>query len=816
MRPTESLNNTDYQNSEETIDIKELLFKFLDKWYWFVLFGFAGMSLAYIYTKYQTPVYQVSSSILIKEEKNRGVGLEKMFDGLNMGGNTKLENHIAVLESYGINNQVITNLNLSISWFKKGIFIDKELYKQEPCQVLFREDETNITGIQISFTPLTKETFKLSASGEAILNGARQEVKLDQEGRYGEAISHPQFHFTLLKKGEILTEDQYYFTFNNLNTLTLDYVKGLKAEPSSKQSDIINLQLKGTVAEKATDYLNELNRVFINYGLNQKNQISKNTVEFIDSQLSGITESLNKSGQSFTDFKSRNRMVDVGNEAAIIADKVKQVEQEKTLVDMQLEYYRNTKKYLDDPARIKKMVSPSVVGIDDPLLGTTIAKLGELYQKREVLSFSVKENNPGLMIIDKEIEMTRKNLEENLNNLIHNTEISQKYINNRIGTIDKRMATLPQTEQEFINIKRQFDINSALYTFLLQKRAESEITTASNVPDAYVIDKARIETSLKVFPKNVLNYLIGLILGLLLPMIWFMLTDFFDDSITDVSMIEKNSSLNIVGSIAHNNHENDLPVKYFPRSSITESFRGLRTNLQFLLPEPGQKVVSIHSTIPGEGKSFISLNLAVVMAMNNKKIILVGCDMRKPRLEKMLNLNNEAGLSTLLIGLHHLEECVQETIVNNLFVITSGPIPPNPAELLDTQKWVDFIEQLKEQYDYIVLDNAPLSMVTDGFITGKISNTNMIILRLNSSHRDEIRFLNDIALKGTLKNVGLIVNDVQASGYGYGRRYSYGYGYGYGYGQGYGHGYYDQDDDKKPASRLERLKKMINKITVSR
>jgi len=812
MRPTESLNNIDYQNTEETIDVKELFFKFLGKWHWFVLFGFAGISLAYIYIKYQTPVYQVSSSVLIKEEKNNGVGLEKMFDGFNMGGNTKLENHIAVIESYSINNQVITNLNLSVSWFKKGIFIDKELYKQEPCQVLFREDETNITDIQISFTPLTKETFKISASGEAIFNGARQEVKLDQEGRYGEAISHPQFHFTLLKKGEILTEDQYYFTFNNLNRLTLDYVAGLKAEPSSKQSDIINLELKGTVAEKASDYLNELNRVFIRYGLNQKNQISKNTVEFIDSQLSGITESLNKSGQSFTDFKSRNRMVDVENEAAIISDKVKQVEQEKTLVDMQLEYYRNTKKYLDDPSRIKKMVSPSVVGIEDPLLGETIAKLGDLYQKREVLSFSVKENNPGLMIIDKEIELTRKNLEENLNNLIHNTEISQKYINDRIGTIDKRMATLPQTEQEFINIKRQFDINSTLYTFLLQKRAESEITTASNVPDAYVIDKARVETSLKVFPKNALNYLIGLILGILLPMIWFMLTDFFDDSITDITMIEKGYSLNIVGSIAHNHHETDLPVKEFPRSSITESFRGLRTNLQFLLSEPGQKVISIHSTIPSEGKSFISLNLAAVMAMNNKKIILVGCDMRKPKLEKMLNLNNEAGLSTLLIGQHHLEECVQETVVNNLFVITSGPIPPNPAELLDTKKWVDFIEQLKEQYDYIILDNAPLSMVTDGFITGKISNTNLIILRLNSSHRDEIRFVNDIAQKGTLKNVGLIVNDVQASSYGYGRRYSYGYGYGY----GYGHGYYDQDEDTKPVSRLERLKKMINKITDNR
>ncbi|MCK9412257.1 MAG: polysaccharide biosynthesis tyrosine autokinase [Prolixibacteraceae bacterium] len=811
MQSKEYNNNTNFNDTEELIDIKELLFKFLGKWYWFVLFGFAGSSLAYIYTKYQNPVYQLSSSVLITEVRNSGVGLEKMFEGINMGGSTKLENHIGIYKSYSINNQVVNNLNLGVAWFKKGIFIDLELYKQEPFQVLFSEEKTNLTGVKISITPLTKETFKISASGETTLNGTQQEFTLDQEGHYGEAISQPQFHFTLLKKREIELEDQYYFKFNNLNSLTLAYVAGLSAAPSSKQSDIIKLELKGTVAEKASDYLNELNRVFIQFGLNQKNQISKNTVEFIDSQLSGITESLNKSGQSFTDFKSRNRMMDISKEASIIAEKVKQVEQEKTVIDMQLEYYRNTKKYLNDPVRIKKMVSPSVVGIQDPSLGAAIIKLGELYQKREVLLFNVKEKNPGLMILDKELEMIRMNLEENLNNLIHNTEITQRYIIDRIGTIDKQMTILPETEQEFINIKRQFDINSSLYTFLLQKRAEAEITTASNVPDAYVIDKARIETSLMVFPKNTLNYMIGLILGLLLPLIWFVLTDYFDDSISDISMVEKGSSLNIVGSIAHNHHESHLPVRDYPRASITESFRGLRTNLQFLLPAPGQKVISIHSTLPNEGKSFVSLNLATVLAMNNKKVVIVGCDMRKPKLDKMLMLNNDAGLSTLLIDSHTLRECVQPTVVKNLYAITSGPIPPNPAELLDTQRWNDLIELLKEQYDFIVLDNAPLSMVTDGFITGKLSDTNLIILRLNASHRNEIRFLNDIAQKGTLQNVAIVINDVQSRGYGY-KHYSLGYGYGYGYGYGAKYGYYGQDEEHNTLSKNWRQHSPVNMI----
>jgi capsular exopolysaccharide synthesis family protein len=819
MEPNHSLNNAPLSEQEETIDLKDLFFKFLNKWYWFALFGILGLILSFIYTKYQDPLYQTTSSVLIKEETKNGVGLDQMFQSFSMGmsGTTKLENHITIYKSYTLNNAVVNNLKMGVSWFREGIFIDQELYKQEPFQLLSSEEDGNIPGIKIKLTPLTRETFRVTAKGTYRKEEFRQEVNLDQEGRYGEAFVHPQFHFVLLKKNEIQNGNKYYFIFNNLNELTLSYVENLKAEASSKQSDVITLTLKGTVQAKIADYLNELNKVFINFGLNQKNQISRNTVEFIDSQLSGITESLNKSGQSFTDFKSRNRLVDVDNEASLIADKVKQAEQEKTMIDMQLEYYRNTKKYLDDPSRIKKMVSPSVVGITDLILGANITKLGELYQKREVLSFTVKENNPGLIIINQEIDMTRKNLEENLTTLIHNTEVTQRYIDDRISTIDKRLASLPQTEQEYINIKRQFDINSTLYTFLLQKRAESEITTASNVPDAYVIDKARVETSLKVYPRNMINYLIGIFIGLLLPMFWFFLTDFFDDSISDISMVEKGSGLNIVGSIGHNNHESHLPIMGFPRSSITESFRGLRTNLQFLLHSPGQKVISIHSTLPNEGKSFVSLNLAAVLAMNNKKVIIVGCDMRKPKLDTMLALNNDAGLSTLLIDSHTLQECVQPTAVKNLYAITSGPIPPNPAELLDTQRWNDLIETLKEEYDFIVLDNAPLSMVTDGFITGKLSDTNLIILRLNASHRNEIRYLNDIAQKGTLQNVAIVINDVQARGYGY-SRYSLGYGYGHGYGYGYSYsygtkyGYYGHDEEPERRSKHWRLNSPVHMI----
>jgi len=355
--------------------------------------------------------------------------------------------------------------------------------------------------------------------------------------------------------------------------------------------------------------------------------------------------------------------------------------------------------------------------------------------------------------------------------------------------IHMELAGLPQTEQELINIKRSFDLNNELYTFLLQKRAEAAITMASNVSDAQVLDPARVETAEKVGPKTMINLLIGLILGLGLPFLMIVIFDYFNDTIKSKEDLEKLSKLPILGEIAHNSYKKEMPILEHPRSGIAESFRGLRTNLQYVLTKDNlkdkSKVLGVHSMIPGEGKTFTALNLATIIAMDDKKVLLVGCDLRKPRLHIIFDMENTKGLSTYLISQHNFKDIVRPTQVQNLSIVNAGPIPPNPSELLGNGEFEKFLEEAKKQFDYIVLDNAPVTLVTDGYLTANHSDANLIVLRQSYSHKDHVKFINQQTEKQGLGNFALILNDAKSSNLG-----NYG-------SYGYGNGYYEEDDEDK-------------------
>jgi len=357
--------------------------------------------------------------------------------------------------------------------------------------------------------------------------------------------------------------------------------------------------------------------------------------------------------------------------------------------------------------------------------------------------------------------------------------------------INLELAGLPKTEQKLINIKRRFDLNNELYTFLLQKRAEAAITTASNVSDAQILDPARVDTAVKVGPKTTINLLIGLILGLAVPFLVIVVGDYFNDTVQSKEDIEKDSKLPIMGEISHNNYDLELPIAQHPRSGIAESFRGLRTNLQYLFKQKDTcKVLAIHSMIPGEGKTFCSLNLACIIAMDSKKVLLLGCDLRKPRLHSIFKVDNKSGLSTYLIGNHALKDIVQSTSTKNLYFVNSGPVPPNPAELLGTEGFRTFIEEAKQDFDYIIMDNAPITLVTDGLLTGKYADANLFVLRQSYSNKNQIKFINQVAEKENISQLGIVLNDTVNRGYGY----AYGKNYN---SYAYGNGYYDEDNLKK-------------------
>jgi capsular exopolysaccharide synthesis family protein len=798
----------EYYDQQQPLNIKEFLLRILSKWYWFIICGFLGFTMAWIQNRYAISIWQVETTVLVGEGSKK-TEVDNLFEKLNMGNTVNIDNQIGLLKSYSLNRQAIENLNWHTSWFGKGRILDREFYKNEPYKLIVPDGVENPSFITIYVTTISGDRYRIKYNFEKKTDEETRTAEINQEGKLGVPFVTPTFRFTLVKgSGEPVPGTTCYFSFNNMNSMTLNYLGKLLVAPTTKTSEILRLTAAGSQPAREVDYLNELSKVYIQFGLHEKNRTSENTVLFIDSQLAGIADSLRIAGQSVTNFRSENKIFDLSKEGGIVMQKLDALQSEKSISDMRLNYYRNLRSYITSAITMKQVVSPSVMGITDPTLNNMVLKLSELYSRREVLSYSVQDKNPALLMLDNDIQATRSTLGENLSNLESNAETELKNLKKLIEEVNKSVSQLPKTEQQLINIKRRFDVNNELYTYLLTKRAEAAITRASNVADAQVVDAARIETAGIIGPNKSSNLLIGLMSGLGLPLIIILLLDFFNDTIRSREEIERTTSIPIVGMIGHNLYDKEFAVTEHPRSAISESFRGLRTNLQYILREKEQNVIGVHSAIPGEGKSFISLNLACILAMNNKKVLLVAVDMRKPRLNLIFGMDHhQDGLSTFLIGKNQFSEVVYPTLIENLSFVSSGPIPPNPAELLENGSFEQFIAEARGAFDFVILDNPPVSIITDGVISGRFSDTNLFLLRQGYSHKAQVKFIDQLAAKDTMQRICIVLNDFESASYRYGKKYGYNGRYGtYGYGEG--GGYYH---DIHPPKGWKKIKLIIKK-----
>jgi tyrosine-protein kinase Etk/Wzc len=770
---------------DDLLNIKEYLLHFSSKWYWFLISCIFGLALGYFIYLYQKPVFQVEASLVISNDK-KDSPIANFFEENGWSSSKLIDNQIGIIKSFTLNRQVLEKLNWRVSWYKSGLFTDIGLYKAEPFVVSETPLEKNATGVPIKIKVISPQTYTVSIEKFVKINGTRLRESFTQDGRFGVPFSCQWFHFTLTANGSMKPDvgEHYVMEFNDIKGLVDNYRKNLVVSLLRENSEILSLKVKGNEPSRDIDYLNELAKVFIDYGLTEKNKSSENTIRFIDMQLTGISDSLRRSAQKFSDFRSTNKIFDLSQEGTIAVDKMSELESQKSLADMRLNYYRNLRNYLGNAEQMKQVVAPSVVGITDPLFNGLVVSLVELYRKREVLSYSAGELSPNIEILDKEIKLTQKNLNESIKNLLANAEVDVKSINDQLALVNRQVAKLPGMEQQMISIKGRFEMNNEMNNFLLKKKAEAAITMASNSADAHILDAAYPETTLRLGPDRTQFLLVGFLLGLLLPMLIIVIYDFFNDRIRSMDQLSKRTPLPVLGAISHNNYKTDYPVMDHPRAAISESFRGLRTNIQFLNPDSTKKVISMHSIIPGEGKTFVSLNLATIIALNNKKVLLVGADLRKPRLQRIFGQKDALGLSNYLIDQLTFDEILIPTNVKTLSFIASGSIPPNPAELLESPQFDRFLDEARSRFDVIVIDNAPISIITDSFIVGNKSDINIVVVRQEYSYKNHVKLINETAKQGSLKNMAVVLNDVLASGYGYGKQYG-GYGYSYKYGGNY-------------------------------
>lgn len=798
-----STNLYEEKSQEQQIDVKKIIFIIRRHWYWFALFGFLGLVIAYGYTKFNKPVYLASTSVLVPE-KSDGFNMDNLFKGVIDKPNNNIYNQIEIIQSYYTINRALINLNWRTSWYKKEFFMWEGIYKQEPFDVQEATNFVNPKGIVIYVTPTSGNNYKVSVNQKIKKHGETIVLKFDETGTYGQPFMNQYFNFTLLKKinnSEDL-DDQYFFVFNDLVDATLNYQSNLSVNLKDKKSDIIECYITGEEPDRVVDFLNELIRVYTEGKMDFQNEAQRRSLDFINKQLTGITDSLNTANTKFTEFRSKNSIIDLGEEGKNVMANLKEIESSKAQNQMQLDYFQDLLKYLNNSNDLKQLAAPSVVGIQDASLNALVLKLSELYNRRQVISLSAKENNPTLIMIDKELNQVRIQLSENLNNLINNATRSINSQKERQDKITVQLNRLPQKEQQMVHIQRQYELTNEIYTFLQQKRAETNISLASAMPDVQVIDIARPETVGEVGLKSKVILAAGFIFGIAMPLAYLLLINFFDDTIRTQEDLEKSTRVPVLGNIMHSMTNSDLAVYDNPKSNIAESFRVLRTNLQFMLSGPGGKVISIHSTNPGEGKSFSSINLATILAMNNNKVIIIGADMRKPRLHKVFKLDNEHGLSNYLIGNDSIDQIITPTLVENLSLLPSGPIPPNPAEILGKSEMQSLMEYLRSRFDFIIIDNAPTGLVTDGHILSHLSDLNVFILRYGVSHKHQLQIINQYADKKTIENMALIVNDIKNNSFGHSYYKYYQY-------ESYQNSYYTSEDEGTKKRRKKTDKKSV-------
>jgi tyrosine-protein kinase Etk/Wzc len=806
MSTTEDPNLTFAQDDELPSSTKEYLYRFLNYWYWFVLSIILGFSGGYLYNLYQEPVYQVGTTILVKQD-NQSNSIIGFFEE-NWGTYSLIDNQIGIIKSYTLSRQTMEALKWRVNWYRKGIFTSQGLYKSEPFDVVETPGQENLEGVPLDIKVLSATSYMVSFEPQTRFYRKSPYEAFSKECRFGQPFNSALFHFTLvLKEGLAMPEAGSEFTiyFNGINELVGSYLGKLNVEKLSENSEILSLTVKGNEPIRDLDYMNELAKTYIQYGLNEKNKTSENAIRFIDMQLSSVGDSLHHAAQKFSDFRSSNKIVDLTQEGTMVVNKLADLQKEKAMSDMRLKYFTNLRNYLESAQQMKQVVAPSIVGITDPIFNNLVMKLIELYAKREVLSYSANENSPNFEILDREIKLTRKNLDESLRNIMANAKSEADQIDEQIRYTSSEMAHLPAIEQQMIGIQGRFEMNKEMSDFLQKKRAEAAISLASNAPDAFILDAAYPETISRLGPQKSRFLTTGMLIGLLLPMLIILLYDYMNDKVRSMEHLERKTKLPIVGAIAHNNYDTDFPVIDYPKAAISESFRGLRTNLKFMLPGPAKKVIAVHSTIPGEGKTFVSINLASIIAMNNLQVLLVGCDMRKPSLQNLFGHKDSMGLSNYLIGQVTLDQIIKPTNVKGLTFVPSGNIPPNPAELLENPLFDQFLDEVRARYDIVIMDNAPISIITDSVIVGRKADVNLFILRQEYSHRDQIKFVNELARLEKLPNLALALNDVEAKGYGYGSRRYGGYYNNY----RYGGSYYSDSPKQKVSKRL--LKKLGNK-----
>ncbi|MBS1729229.1 MAG: polysaccharide biosynthesis tyrosine autokinase [Bacteroidetes bacterium] len=782
-----------YNEKGNDFDFKYLVAKVLGNWYWYVLSGILCFGIAILYNIYATPMYHTYSRVLVNGENGNktSAGLSESSILTDLGlfsTQTDVNNELQIILSKTILNQAIRDLQLNVTYWSQGDIRYQESYDKSPFFIKILnlvdvidkpfEYDIRINKNKVSFTDDETDSSFTATWGDT-LNFHYGKWVLEKNPAAEETDSTHQLGMKI---------DSYGNTYMNV------YLDNVTAFITTTDVTTIDLNVDVSIRKKGEDLLNKIIQLYVQSSVDANNKVADSTIAFIDSRMVGVSKELGDIDRNIEGFKKSNNLTDLDVQSKALVETTADIQNQVSQQDVQIKVIQDLINYLNDD-RNNERIMPTTAPISDPAFVALLERYNSMQLDRQKSLLNLTENNPAVKSIDMQLVQQRSDLLKMLKTFLNGLVVNQADLKRRNSLVDNSVQKVPTQQRIYLDYSRQQAVLQGLFTYLLQTKEQTEVSRYNNISPIRIIDAPQADP-LPYWPSGLILYLSAFVLGCLIPSAVLFFKELLNNKVLTPNDISNETSVPVVAEINHNKSEDVIAVAKDSRTAISEQFRTLRTNMQYLMTGSDDKVVMMTSSMSGEGKTFVAINLGSALAISGKKVVIVEMDLRKPKVSSALGISNENGMTNYIVTNVPESSVIKPTQIHeNCFLVSSGTIPPNPSELITNPKVASLFTYLRENFDYIIVDAPPVGLVTDALIIGQFTDLNFYIIRQKYTFKRQIKLVEELFINNRLKRLNIILNDVKKIA-------GYNYGYGYGYGKGYGYGYYEE---KKQKSLLKRM-----------